>query len=242
MSTTIDSLSIKIKSSSAVAVKNIDKLADALGRLQSKSELSKITNDLKELNKALENLGGSSGSVTKIKRLANGLNSVKSSTTGLSNANKDLNSTWEGGSVGLFATIQNYETLYQVLNNVATAMSGVISQAMEWDGIEARFGRVFGEDAEETYNYLQKVNDALGLNVQEMMQYSSMYGSLLSGFGLSQEKVTTISVGLTELTYDLWAANNDVVKRYEDVATAVKSAITGEIEPIRNAGKSKIAA
>jgi hypothetical protein len=68
------------------------------------------------------------------------------------------------------------------------------------------------------------------------MQYSSLYGSLLQGFGLSQDKVTNISIGLTELSYDIWAAYNDRYKTLEDASEAVRSAITGEIEPIRNAG------
>ena len=217
-------------------VNGLKKIPDIIKDLDAQ-KIDLFRRKMEELAKALDPLA------TKITAVGNGFaklpNKVGGTVTAvnrLTRANTNLNNTWEGGSVGLFATIQNYETLFQVLNNVATAMADVISQAMEWDGIEARFGRVFGEDAEETYKYLQKVNDALGLNIQEMMQYSSMYGSLLSGFGLSQDKVTTISVGLTELTYDLWAANNDVVKRYEDVATAVKSAITGEIEPIRNLG------
>ena len=107
---------------------------------------------------------------------------------------------------------------------------------MQWDGIQFRFGRAFGEDAEETYAYVQKLNDAMGINVQQFMQYSSLYGSLLSGFGMSQKQITTISVGLTELSYDIWAAHNDRFKTLEEASEAVRSAITGEIEPIRNAG------
>lgn len=139
-------------------------------------------------------------------------------------------------SLNVMSAIQNFSSFIHVVQMVGNAIEQTMSQAMEWDGIQYRFGRAFGEDAEEVYAYAQKINDVLGINMQQFMQYSSLYGSLLSGFGMAQEKVTTISVGLTELSYDIWAAYNDRFKTLEDASEAVRSAITGEIEPIRNAG------
>ena len=137
----------------------------------------------------------------------------------------------------------NFASFVTGLQGVMAALQGVrdqlvayISDAIEWDGIQFRFGRAFGEDADMVYQYAQKVSDTLKINMQQFMQYSSLYGSLLSGFGMEQEKVTTISIGLTELSYDIWAAYNDRYKTLEDASEAVRSAITGEIEPIRNAG------
>ena len=305
MGTTIDSLDIQITTSAGQSAANIDRLADALGKLRANSKLTAVTNNLGKLKTALDGLNGSTGAIgdlkelskamqglsaipkmsnltstlnalkkipeivnkldltileqfrkkmeklakaldplaTKITAVASGFSKLPSKVSSavtavnrMSNANNSLSKSLDTGNINLMAAIQNYQELFHVVNSVIQAVSGFLSQAIEWDGIQFRFGRAFGEDAEETYAYIQKIHEALGLNVQELMQYSSMYGSLLSGFGLSQDKITTISVGLTELTYDLWAANNDVVKRYEDVATAVKSAITGEIEPIRNLG------
>jgi len=56
------------------------------------------------------------------------------------------------------------------------------------------------------------------------------------GFGVEQDLVTTMGVGLAELSYDIWAAYNNRYKTLDDASEAVRSAITGEIEPIRNAG------
>ena len=194
--------------------KQMDKLADALGPLAMR--ITTVANGFSRLPSRI------SSAVTATNRMTSSTNSMSEAVN--------------TASLNMFTMMSNAEQVVQYLNMVTDALASAISRAMEWDGIQYRFGRAFGEDAEETYQYILKVNEALGVNVQEFMQYSSMYGSLLSGFGLSQDKVTTISIGLSELTYDLWAANNDVVKRYEDVATAVKSAITGEIEPIRNLG------
>lgn len=139
-------------------------------------------------------------------------------------------------SASLFHMFENYENLIQVIHAVGQAIEKTIADAIEWDGIQFRFGRAFGEDADEVLAYVDKVSEALKINKQQFMQYSSLYGSLLSGFGMAQDQVTTMSVGLTELSYDIWAAYNDRYKTLEEASEAVRSAITGEIEPIRNAG------
>ena len=122
------------------------------------------------------------------------------------------------------------------LSDATKVMTDAMKEAVEWEGITFRFGRAFGEEAEVVYEHVQKISDALKINKQEFMQYSSLYGSLLSGFGMEQDQASTIAVGLTELSYDIWAANNDRYKTLEEAAEALRSAITGEIEPARNAG------
>ena len=248
--------------STSGAVSNLSKISQAMQGLSTIPKLAGLTSainalkklpdvmngvdlhKLEEFRKKMQKLADAlSPLATKINIVANGFSKLPSkvsaavtATNRMATASQNAKKGFDMSSVGLMALISNYGTLIGVVNQAMQVAAKFLDQAIGWDGIQFRFGRAFGEDAEETYAYVQKLNEAMGINTQEFMQYSSMYGSLLSGFGLPQEKITTISVGLSELTYDLWAANNDVVKRYEDVATAVKSAITGEIEPIRNLG------
>ena len=157
-------------------------------------------------------------------------------------AQDEHNESFDAGAINMSSYITIAQTVIDVMNRVGTAISNVISKAIEWDGIQFRFGRAFGEDAQQVYDWALRLNETMHINVQEFMQYAGVYGSLLKGFGLEQQKVTAIATGLTELTYDIWAANNDRYKTFEDASEAVRSAITGEIEPIRNAGKYEIAA
>lgn len=180
---------------------------------------------------------------TKINDVARGFAKLPSqvskavtATNKMGKATKNMSGSLDTANLNLWSVMENMETMIGHINTLIQGVSSVLSQAMEWDGIQFRFGRAFGEDAEEVYQYILKINDVLGINIQEFMQYSSLYGSLLSGFGMAQEKVTAISVGLTELSYDIWAAYNDRFKSLEQASEAVRSAITGEIEPIRNAG------
>jgi len=199
------------------------------------AEVTAFAQSMKELADALEPLS------TRIDKIARGFSQLPvyirasvSATNRMTKASTGLNTS----SLNLAAWIHNTRSMIAFAKKISHAISGIVADAIEWDGIQYRFGRAFGKDAEEMYEYIQKLNKALGINVQEFMQYSSLYGSLIKGFGLGQDKTTTIAIGATELTYDIWAAYNDRYKTLEDASNAVRSALTGEIEPIRNAGIS----
>lgn len=244
------------------AVSSLGKLSQAIQGLANLPKLTNLTsamnalknipnvlngldaNKLDEFKKKMEKLADAlSPLATKINTVATGfsklpskVSSAAAATNRMAAASHNAKSGFDMSSVGLMALIANYSALITAVNQTIQVMANSLAQAIEWDGIQFRFGRAFGEDAEETYAYIEKINEALGINIQQFMQYSSLYGSLLSGFGMAQDKITSISVGLTELSYDIWAAYNDRFKTLEEASEAVRSAITGEIEPIRNAG------
>ena len=218
------------------AMNALKKLPDVMNGLDA-GKLEEFRKKMEKLSDALAPLATKINTISKgFSKLPSHINSAVTATNRMATASQNAKKGFDMSSIGLMAMISNYSTLIGVVNQAIQAVSQMLSQAIEWDGIQFRFGRAFGEDAEETYAYIEKINEALGINIQEFMQYSSLYGSLLSGFGMAQKKVTAISVGLTELSYDIWAAYNDRFKTLEDASEAVRSAITGEIEPIRNAG------
>lgn len=128
------------------------------------------------------------------------------------------------------------QTAAEAIKGIVTRFSDLIAQAIEWDGIAARFGRGFGSQAQENYEWIQRLNEELGINIQEFMKYSSVYSTMLTGFGVNSKDAGKMAMGYMELTYDIWAGYNDVYKKLEDAAEAVKSAIAGEVEPVRRAG------
>ena len=199
----------------------IEKLAMKLGPLA--TQIDKVGNGFAKLP-------------SQVSKTVTATNRMEQATRKATEANKKHSQSLDKKNINLLATIQNLQEITQAIHFVADGIGNVINDAMQWDGIQFRFGRAFGEDAEEVLAYSEKITEKLGINQQQFMQYSSMYGSLLSGFGMAQEQVTTISVGLAELSYDIWAAYNDRYQSLEDASEAVRSAITGEIEPIRNAG------
>ena len=206
------------------------------------SKIGKVTADLdddkiaafaeriEKLNTVLEPL---SNKMTTIQAGLKGINvAARSAGSGVKQMGEEV----DGASVNLASLIYVVQEVVQWLQAAIEKFSTFIAQAIEWDGIASRFGRGFGAQAQETYDWIQKLNDAMGINVQQFMQYSSIYVNMLKGFGVAQEDASKMALGYTELTYDIWAGYNDVYKTFEEASEAVKSAIAGEVEPIRRAG------
>jgi hypothetical protein len=62
---------------------------------------------------------------------------------------------------------------------------------------------------------------------------------MLIGFGVDDSDAREMGVGYTELAYDIWAAFNNIYKTLDGAdgaMAAIRSAIAGEVEPIRRAG------
>ena len=149
-----------------------------------------------------------------------------------------------GGEVN--TTALNLASFTTVIQGVVQAMTGFVQKmaeyihmASQWDGIEYQFGNTFGEQADMYYDKITEITDALNINKQAFMENAAMAGSMLIGFGVKAEDARTMGLGYTELAYDIWAAFNNVYETLDGAdgaMAAVRSAIAGEVEPIRRAG------
>ena len=206
------------------------------------SKLDKVTKDLSDeaianfaekVKKLDEVLGPVSQKMTTLSAGFKGLNTVvKQTNVSIDQANAKVN-------VGVF----NFSNLTNVLSatthviqQVARGFATIVDSASQWDGIAARFGKGFGAQAQETYEWIQRLNEEMGINVQQFMQYSSIYATMLTGFGVANEDASKMALGYAELTYDIWAGYNDIYRSFDEAAEAVRSAIAGEVEPVRRAG------
>ncbi|MBO7183975.1 MAG: hypothetical protein J6V49_07565 [Bacteroidales bacterium] len=172
----------------------------------------------------------------KMSTIKSGFSAINSGARSAASGVNELDSEIDASALNMSSFISIIQAVAEALQAVIQKFSEFISQAIEWDGIAARFGRSFGAEAEETYAWIQRLNEEMGLNVQQFMQYSSLYAQMLTGFGVASEDASKMALGYTELTYDIWASANDRYKSFEDAAEAVASAIAGEVEPIRRAG------
>jgi hypothetical protein len=227
--------------------------------LREQSKLTTVIRNLGKLSDALEKLSKSSGMLPFIERLETSLkglasipkmNSISNLTRSFNNAapaarklaeaNEDLNDSWDKGSINLMATIQNYDALVNAINIVADAMASVLHQAVAWDGVQARFVRAMGTNAQMYYERIEKINEVMGINIQQFMSNSSLFADMMRGFGVKETDASTMAMGFTELAYDIWAGTNDVFSSLEEAMDAVRSTIGGETESIQRAGFSVI--
>lgn len=231
MSTQIDSLSLQITSSSARAVKAIDKLTQSLERLQNMSA------GLNGIAKSFEKISGSANGMKSVpstmKKSADAAKDMAKSTDDAADSSKKLGD----GLKNVLGKLAGFAANVIGIDVTAQALANMLAVAREWDGISARFGEGFGEQADEVYAHVQRLQEQLFINDQAFMQYAGNFATLAKGFGVAEDAVAAMSVGLTELGYDIYAKNNDFYT-FEEAMDAVRSAIVGEVEPIRRAGIS----
>lgn len=211
-------------------------MVNALGRIGDVTKkldddtIGKFADRVKKLN---DSLGPLSMKMTTIQTGLRGINSsAKSAGNGMKHFGSKVNTT----TLNLASLVTVVQGAISALMPLVRLLSSTISEAIEWDGVAARFGRGFGDQAGEIYAWVQRLNEEMGINVQQFMQYSSVFSTMLQGFGVGTRDAGKMALGYTELIYDIWAGYNDVYKNFADAADAVKSAIAGEVEPIRRAG------
>lgn len=95
------------------------------------------------------------------------------------------------------------------------------------------FHNAMGNLSGEADTLISKMQGLLGVDPTKAMTYMATVQSLGTSFGLASDKAYVLSKNLTQLAYDegsYW--NKDVAETF----TAMSSAISGEIEPIRRLG------
>ena len=241
----------KLQGSSSGLAK-LNSLASSIESLKKAGSFGSIANSFSKLGTALKDLENMNidGVVAKIKELNDKIGPVSQKLSSVGNALKTVNSNAKQTSSGFSVfggkvntTAMNLSNFINVAKGVISSLKRIISMfektigdAIEWEGISQRFGRGFGDQAEEVYSWVQRLNQEMGINTQQFMQYSSTYATMLKGFGVASEDASKMALGYMELTYDIWAGYNDIYTSLDDAATAVRSAIAGEVEPVRKAG------
>ncbi len=246
--------SLKTLNTVSVDKGKIDRIADSLSSLSNVKaggintmmngllKISKVTKELNDdaINAFADRVEKLTAKLTplseKMTSVQAGLRAINSSARSAGNGVREMGEDVDAASVNFASFIYVVQEAVQWIQAAIQKFSEFMSEAVEWDGIAARFGRGFGSRAQETYAWIQRLNEEMGINVQQFMQYSSVYATMLTGFGVANEDAATMALAYTELTYDIWAGYNDIYKNFADAAEAVKSAIAGEVEPIRRAG------
>lgn len=229
-------LAVAVAPLSNIKAGGLGSMVTAMGKLEKVTKsLSKDAIDAfaEKVNKLDDVLAPVSQKMTTLQAGFKGLNTVvKQTNVSIDQANAKVH-------VGIF----NFSNLTNVLSSlsgvfhqVVQGFANVVDSATQWDGIAARFGKGFGSQAQETYEWIQRLNEEMGINVQQFMQYSSIYATMLTGFGVANEDAGKMALGYAELTYDIWAGYNDIYRTFDEAAEAVRSAIAGEVEPVRRAG------
>lgn len=119
------------------------------------------------------------------------------------------------------------------LKAIAEYLGNAVAKFNDFYEATDLFHNAMGNLSGEADTLISKMQDLLGVDPTKAMTYMATIQSLGTSFGLTSDKAYVLSKNLTQLAYDegsYW--NKDVAETF----TAMSSAISGEIEPIRRLG------
>ena len=119
------------------------------------------------------------------------------------------------------------------LKAIAEYLGNAVAKFNDFYEATDLFHNAMGNLSGEADTLISKMQGLLGVDPTKAMTYMATIQSLGTSFGLTSDKAYVLSKNLTQLAYDegsYW--NKDVTETF----TAMSSAISGEIEPIRRLG------
>lgn len=162
---------------------------------------------------------------------------------GLDKSNFDKGLSGAGSSLGSFASKLG-GGLLSATKTAATALGGLGSAALGIGGylvnlgsdaaeMRSKFDQVFGANAAGWANRFDLLATKVQRNKYELQNFGATIQGLLGPMGLTGNQAGNMSVGFTELAVDLSSFYNVAES---DALNALRSALIGESEPMRQFG------
>lgn len=224
--------SIKSLRGVSSAINSIAKIPSITKKLDSKTlddfaeVCKKVASAISPLASKLDKVGRSFSSLpSKIKSAVN-------STTRFSSANQKASSSLSSLASQL-ETIKKRAAQLVSLKAIATYLANAVTKFNDFYEATDLFNNAMGELSGQATELIGKMESLLGIDPTEAMTNVATIQSLATSFGLASDKAYILSKNLTQLAYDessYW--NKDTATTF----TAISSAISGELEPIRRLG------
>lgn len=228
----ISDSSIKSLRGVSSAINSIAKIPSITKKLDSKTlddfaeVCKKVASAISPLASKLDKVGRSFSSLpSKIKSAVN-------STTRFSSANQKA-STSLSSLASQLGTIKKRAAQLVSLKAIATYLANAVTKFNDFYEATDLFNNAMGELSGQATELINKMESLLGIDPTEAMTNIATIQSLATSFGLASDKAYILSKNLTQLAYDessYW--NKDTATTF----TAIASAISGELEPIRRLG------
>lgn len=228
----ISDSSIKSLRGVSSAINSIAKIPSITKKLDSKTlddfaeVCKKVASAISPLASKLDMVGRSFSSLpSKIKSAVN-------STTRFSSANQKASTSLSSLASQLEAIKKRAAQLVS-LKAIATYLANAVTKFNDFYEATDLFNNAMGELSGQATELINKMESLLGIDPTEAMTNIATIQSLATSFGLASDKAYILSKNLTQLAYDessYW--NKDTATTF----TAIASAISGELEPIRRLG------
>ena len=228
----IDKLTIDIEASSSKAEEKIDRLAESLGRL--KTVTTGIDTKLNKVNKSIDKLGGLSTGKASLgaRSLAKSLSKLNNSTSGFSGIGKSAGQA--GDAISSFTSkISSITKLWGLFKSAQSMIKPLFDESTSYAEALNLFEVAMGDTADAALSYAEIVQDAMGIDTKEWVNYQGTFNMMLKGFGTTSEAAQIMSQNLTQLAYDYASLEDTSV---EKAFQKINSAMAGQIKGLKEYG------
>ena len=218
MALTIEQLEIQIVAEAQKANSAIDAFIGRLDRLEAK----------------LNGLGGASKTASNgLKQTTTNTNKAGTATDKYRNSTEKASKSARKFTDTLAAKISKFHTLFGAFKSAAQKMGSWFNESNGYIETLNLFNVTMGEGADAAYEYAERVQDLIGIDIKDWMQYQGVFKNLTSGFGVASEDADIMSQNLTQLSYDMASFfNTDVETAFDKLS----SAMSGQVKGLREFG------
>ena len=225
----LDASSLKALGS---AFNAIGKVPDLTNKLKA-TDLDSFASSCQKISTALTPLSSQLDKVSNaFAKLPPQLSKVVTQANRVTAANERQKKSYMSLSAQLNNFMQSAKKLVS-LKAIAEYLGNAVAKFNDFYEATDLFHNAMGNLSGEADTLISKMQGLLGVDPTKAMTYMATIQSLGTSFGLASDKAYILSKNLTQLAYDegsYW--NKDVTETF----TAMSSAISGEIEPIRRLG------
>lgn len=225
----LDASNLKALGSAFNAIGKVPDLTDKLKA----TDLDSFASSCQKISAALTPLASQLDKVgNAFAKLPPQLSKVVTQANRVTAANEKQRKSYLGLSNQMNGFMRNMAKLVS-LKAIAEYLGNAVAKFNDFYEATDLFHNAMGNLSGEADTLISKMRGLLGVDPTKAMTYMATIQSLGTSFGLTSDKAYVLSKNLTQLAYDegsYW--NKDVAKTF----TAMSSAISGEIEPIRRLG------
>ena len=241
----LSAVSTSIDSVSPESMERLTQLTTGLYNLSSVKITPSLGNQLERLAKFAQSIEGQN--FTSLNQLIDALNKINFASNGSAESIRNVTTSLKQASTAARSATTRTKSYNTVLANIRVRTLALVhatrllvratSTALQsyGDYVETLnlFKMAMGEAGNEAYEFAEKCQNHLGIDLTQWMKAQGVFNALADGFGVASDRAALMSQNLTQLAYDISSFYNIDV---ESAIEKVRSGFAGQIRPVRDLG------
>lgn len=214
------------KSNLGSALNQLKKIPEITANLQSE-KIAEFAGKIQEVTAAVSPLA------TEMEKVSRGFALLPSRVQRVISANARLTSSNTMAAFSFNMIAIKAKIVLSVVNRIGNVIGNWIQTSSEYIENLNLFSVAMGKYADSAKEFAENVGELLGIDPSDWMRNQGVFMTLLTGFGVVEDKAALMSKQLTQLGYDISSFFNISVF---EAMQKLQSGIAGELEPLRRIG------